>query len=61
MDYDDRLINLTRHLEEHPTDYQAVIARIKIKSDKIEHEQYLRKTERLKKIAYYRRMLNEKR
>lgn len=60
MDYNKRLASLDRHLEEHPTDYQAVISRLKIRSDAIEHEQYQRKIERIKKIAYYRRMMNEK-
>lgn len=61
MDYNERLARLDRHLDEHPTDYQAVISRLKVRSDAIEHEQYMRKVERIKKVAHYRRMLNEKR
>lgn len=61
MDYNERLARLDRHLDEHPTDYQAVISRLKTRSDAIEHEQYMRKVERIRKVAHYRRMLNEKR
>lgn len=60
MDYNERLAKLDKHIEQHPTDYQAVISRLKIRSDAFEHEQYMRKVERIKKVAYYRRMLNEK-
>lgn len=59
MDYKERLHKLDEHLREHPTDYQAVIARIKLNSDAIEHERKKKIDERLKKIAYYRRLLDE--
>lgn len=55
MDYEKRLDSLNRHIAEHPTDYQAVIARLKLRSDAIEHEMYLRKTARLKRVAEFRR------
>lgn len=55
MDYAQRLKNLDAHIAEHPKDYQAVIARLKVRSDAIEHEMYLRKINRLKRIAKFRR------
>lgn len=59
MNYEERLQNLDEHLKEHPTDYQAVIARLKIQSDAYEYERKKRVYERLKKVAYYRRLLDE--
>lgn len=58
MDYTEKLKRLDKHIEEHPTDYQAVIARMKTKSDAIEHQMYLRKIKRLKRVAEYRRAHN---
>lgn len=58
MDYTEQLKRLDKHIEEHPTDYQAVIARMKTKSDAIEHQMYLRKIKRLKRVAEYRRTHN---
>ena len=55
MDYTEKLKRLDKHIEEHPTDYQAVISRMKTKSDAIEHQMYLRKIKRLKRVAEYRR------
>lgn len=55
MDYIDRLERLDRHLVKHPGDYQSVIARMKIYSAAVEHELYLRRIARLKKVAKYRR------
>ena len=59
MDYNERLERLDRHIEEHPKDYQAVIGRMKCYSDAIEHQMYLRKIERLKRVAKFRREDNE--
>ena len=59
MDYNKRLKRLDEHLKEHPTDYQASISRLKTYSDAIEHEMYLRKVARLKRLAEFRRMKNE--
>lgn len=56
MDYEERLKQLDRHLAEHPTDYQAQIARLKINSNAIEHKQYLKRIERLKKLAEFKRI-----
>lgn len=55
MDYTDRLERLDKHIAEHPKDYQSVIARIKTYSDAVEHEMYLRRVERMQKLAEYRR------
>lgn len=59
MDYTQRLENLDAHIAEHPTDYQAVIARLKVRSDAIEHQMYLKRVERLKRVAKYRREYGE--
>ena len=55
MDYTKKLERIDRHLAEHPKDYQASIARLKTFSDAVEHEMYLKKIERLKRVAEYRR------
>lgn len=59
MDYGKRLQRLNEHLIRHPADYQSVIARLKIRSKAIEHERYLRKIERLKRLAEVRKQLKE--
>ena len=58
MDYVDKLKRLDKHIEKHPTDYQAVIARMITKSDAIEHQMYLRRIARLKRVAEFRRQEN---
>lgn len=55
MDYTEKLERLDRHLAKHPKDYQSVIARMKTYSDAVEHEMYLKRIARLKKVAKYRR------
>lgn len=55
MDYNERLDNLDRHIREHPTDYQAVIGRLKAYSDAVEHQMYLNKIARLKRVAEFRK------
>ncbi len=57
--YLEKLKKLDEHLAEHPKDYQASISRLKTYSDAIEHEMYLRKIARLKKVAEFRRKRNE--
>jgi len=57
----EKIENLDRHLKEHPTDYQAVIHRLKVVSNGIDYAQRKKQNERLKKVAEYRRMLDEKR
>ena len=59
MDYIERLERLDRHIEQHPKDYQAVIGRLKCYSDAVEHQMHLRKIERLKRVAEFRRGRNE--
>lgn len=60
MDYNSKLEKLDRHLANHPKDYQSVIARMKTYSDAVEHEIYLRRIARLKKVEKYRREYGEK-
>lgn len=55
MDYVDKLNRLDRHLANHPHDYQSVIARMKTYSDAVEHQLYLRRIERIKKVERYRK------
>lgn len=55
MEYAEKLKRLDEHLQKHPKDYQASIARLKTFSDAVEHDMYLKKVERLKRIARYRR------
>ena len=58
MDYNERLEKLDNHIARHPKDYQSVIARMKTFSDAVEHEMYMRKIARLKRVAEYRRAEN---
>ena len=55
MNYNDRLKALDEHLAEHPKDYQASISRLKTYSKAVEHQMYLRKIERLKRVAEFRK------
>ena len=55
MDYVKKLERLDEHLKKHPKDYQARVSQLKTYSDAIEHELYLKRVERLKKVAKYRR------
>ena len=59
MDYAERLTNLDEHIRRHPTDYQAVISRLKIQSDAYEHRRYQRKIARLKRLAEIRKKRKE--
>lgn len=59
MDYNERLERLDRHIEDNPKDYQAVIGRMKIYSKAVEHQMYLRKIARLKRVAEFRRGRDE--
>lgn len=60
MDYIGKLERLDDHIRRHPKDYQSVIARLKTASDAVEHEMYLRRVERMKKLAEIRRRNGEK-
>ena len=61
MDIETRLEKLREHVANHPHDYQAVIAEVKLHSDLIEHQRYLQKIDRLQHIAEVRRQRDEKR
>lgn len=60
MDYIKKVKTLEEHINAHPADYQAVVALLKARSDMIERRLYMERIERVKKVAHYRRMLNEK-
>ena len=60
MEYEERLKRLDEHLAEHPTDYQARIARLKVFSDSVEHKQYLKRIERMKLLERYKREYGSK-
>lgn len=59
MNYIDKLERLDNHLKDNPKDYQAVISRMKTYSDAVEHEMYLKRIYRLKRLAEVRRQLRE--
>lgn len=59
MKYLQRVERLEEHLKYHPTDYQAVVAHLKARSDMIEHGQYLRMIERRKRLAEVNRQIKE--
>ena len=59
MDYERKLRRLDEHLAGHPSDYQAVISRLKVRSDAIEHQIYMRKIDRLKRIAEIKKQVKE--
>lgn len=59
MDYERKLRRLDEHLAEHPTDYQAVISRMKTRSDAIEHQMYKQKIDRLQRLAEIRKQIEE--
>ena len=61
MDIEERLNRLHEHVMNHPQDYQAVIAEVKLHSDFIEHQRYLQKRDRLQHIAEIRKQRDEKR
>lgn len=60
MDYLDKLERLDNHLKRHPKDYQSVIAKMKTYSDAVEHEMYLKRIERMKKVERYKKQYGEK-
>ena len=60
MKYIEKVERLEEHLKEHPTDYQAVVALLKRRSDLIEHRAWLRMIERKKAVAEVRRQRREK-
>lgn len=60
MDYTERLEKLNEHINEHPKDYQAVIAQLKMRSDAYEHAMYRKRIERLRKVAHIKRKRKER-
>lgn len=60
MDYAEKLERLDNHIKRHPKDYQSVISRMKTYSDAVEHEMYLKRIERMKKVERYRKQYGEK-
>lgn len=60
MKYAERVVRLEKHLETHPTDYQAVVAHLKARSDLIEHRIYLKTNERKKRLAEIKRCRRER-
>ena len=55
-----RARRLHEHVQEHPSDYTAVIAELKLKSDIIDKARKDAVNERLKEVARIRRQRNEK-
>ena len=60
MNHIEKVERLEEHLKEHPTDYQAVVALLKRRSDLIEHRVWLRMIERKKKVAEIRKQRKER-
>ena len=58
MNKAERVDRLEKHVADHPTDYQSVIALLKARSDLIEHGQYMKMVERKKRVAEIRRKRN---
>lgn len=57
MDYIKKIERINNHLRQHPSDYQSVIARMKLVSDAFDYEQKKKADYRLKRIAEVRRQL----
>ena len=55
-----RVERLTEHVKSHPSDYQAVIALLKARSDMIEHRAWLAMVEKKKRIAEIKRQRKER-
>lgn len=56
---EERAKRLHKHVQEHPSDYTAVIAELKLKSDIIDKARKDEVNERLKEVARIRRQRNE--
>lgn len=59
MDYVEKARKLEEHISKHPTDYQAVIAHLIMRSKAFEHEKHMQMIERRKRVAEFRRKLDE--
>lgn len=51
MKIEERIERLETHLRKHPSDYQAVIAHLKARSDMFDHMTHQRMVERMKRVA----------
>ena len=57
---EERARNLHQHIQEHPADYQSVIAELKLRSAIIDRARKNVADARLKEVARIRRMMHEK-
>lgn len=55
MEIVERLQRLHEHVQEHPADYQAVVAELKMRSDLLQKEEHDRFCARLKRVAEIRK------
>lgn len=60
MDYAEKLDRMDRHLQDHPHDYQTVIARLKVASRAIDYATKKDRDMRLKRLAEIRRKREER-
>jgi len=60
MKIEEKVERLESHLREHPSDYQAVIAHLKARSDMYEHVAHQRTIERLKRVAEIKRQRKDR-
>ena len=60
MDYAEKLDRMDRHLQDHPHDYQTVIARLKVASRAIDYATKKDRDMRLKRLAEIRRKREKK-
>ena len=59
MELEEKLVRLHAHVQEHPTDYQSVIAEMKMYSKYIEHERKQTENERRREVARIRKRRRE--
>lgn len=59
MGLEEKLLRLHEHVEEHPTDYQSVIAELKLHSKFIEQERKQIENAKLKRVAEIRKERRE--
>lgn len=51
---------MTRHVMEHPNDYQTKISLIQLNSREIDYQHHLKRVEMFKKIEKYKKELGER-
>ena len=54
-----RVINLNRHIAEHPADYEAVIAELQLRSELIDRVRRDEVDDRLQRVAEIRRRIED--